>query len=331
VTLRSPLHDALAADGAEFAVRDGWVVATGFGDPAHEQAAASLRGLADRSARGAVAVAGRDAERLLQGLVTNDVSALVPGDACYALVLTPKGRPIADLEITRESNDRFLLLCEPPAHDALAATVRRYRLAARASIEDARERVGAIALLGRWAETPDAGGLARVETPLGPELVGPAEALAPMWTALRAAGGDPVGADAWEIARVAAGVPLLGAELDESVLPAEAGIVERAVSFEKGCFVGQEPVARLRYRGHPNRGLRRLRFDGEPPALPAALELEGRQIGRVTSVAAPAGAPAIGLGYVRREVEDGAGVLARDARGLEIEARVEGLESPAAH
>src|SRR5262249_20617852 len=142
--------------------------------------------------------------------------------------------------------------------------------------------------------------------PLGEELAGPVDAVARRWRELRDAGAAPVGTDALELLRVDAGVPWLGAELDESVFPAEAGVVERAVSFTKGCYLGQETVARMHYRGHPNRRLRQLQFEGDAPAAGAPLRAGAREVGRVTSAAALPDGRVVGLGYVRREVADDA-------------------------
>jgi folate-binding protein YgfZ len=321
--LRSPLHDRLALDGAVFGEREGWLVAQRYAAGVEVEYAAGHAGaVADRSARGAVAVGGRDAARLLQSIVTNDVEALAVGASVYALLLTPKGRPLADMHVLRRATEEFLLLCEPDAHDVVASAVRRYRLASRATVDDARGAVAAVALLG-GSEAPP-GELVALAGPLGPELVGEPAAVAAAWSALRAAGAQPVGAEAFEILRVERGAPRLGAELDEQVLPAEAGVVERAVSFSKGCFIGQEPVARLHYRGHPNRTLRRLVFAGGAPQLPATIEVGGRDVGRVTSAARVPGAAAhaVGLGYVRREVDDGCEVLVREADGGTVAARL---------
>ncbi len=123
-----------------------------------------------------------------------------------------------------------------------------------------------------------------------------------------------------ETLRIEHGIPRFGIDFDGSNLPAEAGVVERAVSFTKGCYVGQEPIVRLAHRGHANRELRRLRLD-ETPELPAAL-LEGeREIGRLTSSASLPGGGAAALGYVRRAVADGAALVAFDARGERLVAR----------
>ncbi len=121
-------------------------------------------------------------------------------------------------------------------------------------------------------------------------MLGAPDDVGALWRELVAAGARPIGADAYEIARVEAGVPRFGAEIDASVLPAETGLVDQAVSFTKGCYVGQEPVARLHYRGHPNRHLRHLvSFDGALPTVPAEIALGDRVVGRLTSVVQPPG------------------------------------------
>ncbi|HEY1479983.1 MAG TPA: hypothetical protein VGF46_08125 [Gaiellales bacterium] len=283
--------------------------------------------VSDRSPRALVGVRGRDAEKLLQSLVSNDVEALPVGETCLAFVLTPKGRPIADLRIWREAPDAFVLEAEPELHDVLALTVRRYRLAARAEIVDDRERLRLITVVGAF---PPPAGVLVSPGAIGSDVLGPVETVRELLAGLEAAGATRVGTAAYEIARIEAGVPRFGNEIDESVLPAETGLVERTISFTKGCYVGQEPVARLHYRGHPNRHLRRLvSLAGPLPDAPSEIVLGERVVGRLTSVAQRSSdAPAIGLGYVRREVEEGATVLIRTADGAPVEARVEAV-SPA--
>jgi tRNA-modifying protein YgfZ len=317
----SPLRSELEAAGAVFSERAGHEIARSFGDLAGEYGA--MHGLSDRSDRAFVGVRGRDAEKLLQSLVSNDVEAVEPGGSCLAFVLTPKGRPVADLRVWREASDAFVLEAEPELQDALAATVRRYRLAARAEIADDRDRLALISVRGPLDATP---GVLVAEGPLGHDVLGTPEAVGGVWRTLVAAGYRPIGSDAFEIARVEAGVPRFGAEIDDSVLPAETGLVEQTVSFTKGCYVGQEPVARLHYRGHPNRHLRHLlSLGGALPSVPAELALADRVVGRLTSVVQPPGdGPAVGLGYVRREVEEGAIV---DVGGV-AQARVAALEHP---
>jgi aminomethyltransferase len=330
VAATTPLADVLTADGALLGERDGWVQALRFGGVDGEwRAAHAGRAVVDRSARGLVRVHGRDAAKLLQGIVTNDVDALEVGQAQPSLLLTPKARMVADLTILRADEDAFVVLCEAAAHDAVFQTLRRYRLASKASIEDARGQLAAIALLGGGRhDTPE--GLWRLPFSLGVELAGPAEAVADAWVRVRQDGASPIGADALELLRIDAGVPRLGAELDETVFPAEAGVVERAVSFTKGCYLGQETVARMHYRGHPNRRLRRLTFEGAAPAAPASLRDGEREVGRVTSAATLPDGRTVGLGYVRREVADdaeldagppGAPVAAHLVAGTVLEAR----------
>src|SRR4051794_9123045 len=145
----TPLADVLTADGALLGERDGWVQALRFdGAESEWRAAHEGRAVADRSARGLVRVHGRDAGKLLQGIVTSDVDALDVGKAQPSLLLTPKGRVVADLTILRVAEDAFVVACEASAHDAVAQTLRRYRLASKASIEDARGQMAAIAFLG---------------------------------------------------------------------------------------------------------------------------------------------------------------------------------------
>ena len=321
----SPLRRELEAGGAVFGERAGHEVALAFGDLEAEYAAArSGSAVADRSARAFVGVRGRDAEKLLQSLVSNDVEAVEPGGTCLAFVLTPKGRPVADLRIWREASDAFVLEAEPELQADVQAIVRRYRLAARAEIADDRDRLASIGVLGGLAPPTS---LLQADGPLGVDVLGRPEDVAELWRTLVAGGARPIGSEAYEIARVEAGVPRFGAEIDASVLPAETGLVDRAVSFSKGCYVGQEPVARLHYRGHANRRLRHLlSFDGAVPSAPAEIAVGDRVVGRLTSVVQPPGdAPAIGLGYVRSEVEDGSIVDVRAASGAPAHARVAAL------
>jgi folate-binding protein YgfZ len=325
----APLRSELEAAGAVFSERSGHEVAVSYGDLAGEYAATQRgRAIADRSARAFVGVRGRDAEKLLQSLVSNDVEAVEPGGSCLAFVLTPKGRPVADLRLWREAPDAFVLEAEPELQDELAATVRRYRLAARAEIADDRDRLALVSVLGPLEPSP---GLLVADGLLGMDALGAPDTVAALWRERVGSGYRPIGSEAFEIARVEAGVPRFGAEIDASVLPAETGLVERTVSFTKGCYVGQEPVARLHYRGHPNRQLRRLlSLEGALPAVPAEIALGDRVVGRLTSAVQPPGdGPAVGLGYVRREVEEGAIVQVRQPAGEPSQARVTALEGPA--
>ena len=248
--------------------------------------------------RAYIGVTGKDAASYLQRMVSNDVEALAPGEACQALLLTAKARLIAPLTVLRRGADDFLLLTEPSLGERVAAELVRFRFAAKCAIAT-EEHVSTIVLGGPPPDgsipTPDYGVPAY-------ELIDAADVPA-----------EPLTDAELERLRILARTPAWGRELDDRVLPAEAGLEEHAISFTKGCYPGQEPVARLHYRGHANRGLRTLRLDGdELPPYDAALELEGKVVGRVTSAVAD-GDGVLALAYVRREVPDDA-VLSHGSR-----------------
>src|SRR6266508_2102935 len=230
--------------------------------------------------RAFVGVAGPDAEDLLQRMVSNDVAALAPGESCEALLLTPKARVIAPMRVLRRGDDDFLLLTEPELGETLRDELLRMRFAAKAQIE--LEEHSSHLLLGEsGAGVPnDDYGVPAVEV-LDQD---PPEGL------------PSLSDEDLERLRVEAGTPRFGNEIDERVLPAEAGLVDRAVSLTKGCFPGQEPIARLHYRGHANRGLRLLEVEGAPEPETEVLHGE-KAVGRVTSSVL-----GLALAYVRREV-----------------------------
>jgi folate-binding protein YgfZ len=239
-----------------------------------------------RRPRAYVRVAGPDAGDFLQRMLSNDVLALEPGGSCEALLLTPKARVIAPLRVLRRAEDDFLLLTEPELGDVLLASLRRMRFAAKAEVEP-EEHVSTIVFGGEGGIPNGDYGEPAVEV-LDEEL-------------------EPTMDDGeLELLRIRAGTPRWGREIDDRVLPAEAGLTERAVSFTKGCYPGQEPVARLHHRGHANRGLRVLELDAaEAPPYDVELLLEGKPVGRVTS-AAPDGERVVAMAYVRREVPEDA-------------------------
>jgi folate-binding protein YgfZ len=234
-------------------------------------------------------------------MVSNDVEALLPGEACQALLLTAKARLIAPLTILRRGDDDFLLLTEASLGDRVAAELLRFRFAAKCSIEP-EEHVSTIVL----GSPPPAGSIPTSDYGI------PAYELIDEPAAKAAA---PLADDELERLRILARTPAWGRELDDRVLPAEAGLEERAISFTKGCYPGQEPVARLHYRGHPNRGLRVLELEGgELPSYDAELSLDGKVVGRITSSVVD-GAGVLALAFVRREVPDDA-VLSHGSRAV---------------
>ena len=215
-------------------------------------------------------------------MVSNDVAALAVGESCEALLLTPKARVIAPLRVWRRGADDFLLLTEPELGDRVRSELLRGRFAAKAEIEP-EEHVSTL-VLGEAGE-----GIANDEYGV------PAAEVLDVEVA-----GERLGEEQLERMRIEAGTPRFGRELDDRVLPAEAGLTERAVSFTKGCYPGQEPIARQHYRGKLNRRLRVLDLEGEEmPAPETELVYDGKPVGRITSVV-----PGLALGYVRTEVPE---------------------------
>jgi folate-binding protein YgfZ len=243
-----------------------------------------------------VGVRGRDAAEYLQRMVSNDVAGLAPGSSCEALLLTAKARVIAPLVVLRRAEDDFLLLTEPELGERVRAELLRSRFAAKATVEPEEHR-STLVLGGDPADGIPT--LAYGEPAV--EVVDAEVA------------GEPVPADELELLRIRARTPAWGREIDDRVMPAEAGLVEGAVSLTKGCYPGQEPIARLHYRGHANRSLRVLEIDSaEPPSYDAEVILDGKTVGRVTS-AVREGDRVIALGYVRREVPDDASLSVEGA------------------
>jgi tRNA-modifying protein YgfZ len=253
-----------------------------------------------RRPRAFVRVSGPQAGEFLQRMVSNDVLALGPGDSCDALLLTPKARIVATLRVLRRSEEDFLLLTEPELGEVVSSQLQRARFAARCEI--APEEHTSLVLLGA-AAAPE-GRLALPTDDYG----------LPGFEVLDSDAPSTIDADALERLRIEAGTPRFGLDLDDRVMPAEAGLVERAVNFSKGCYPGQEPIARLHYRGHANRALRVLRIESaEPPPLDTEIVRDGKTVGRVTSAVRDDDG-VVALGYVRTEVPEDAELSVNGAR-----------------
>jgi tRNA-modifying protein YgfZ len=301
-------------------------------------------GLLDRSERGKLALTGPGAKEFLAGQVTNDTEALSPGNGCYAAFLTPKGKMLGDLRILN-LGDELLIDTERVALQALFDMIRRFKIGYDVQLHKRTVESSLLSLIGpsalevaaRTASAPPAGALElgnsehdnlRVEvggvasvvvrTDAGVDILCDAADRETVREALLKGGALPISEAAAEIVRVEHGRPRYDVDLDDTVIPQEAGLNERAVSFTKGCYVGQETVARLYYKGKPNRHLRGLRLSA--PAEPGAeLRLGERVVGRLTSaVLSPANGP-IGLALVRREAEPGSTVsVGGDGLGGEV-------------
>jgi tRNA-modifying protein YgfZ len=270
-------------------------------------------GLVDRSERAKFVVRGGEAVDFLQGQVSNDVEALRPGTGCYATILNHKGKLRTDLRILR-AGDFLWLDTEAVGHAVLRHMLATYSLGRDVQWEDLTEDHAILSLIGPGAdetaaEPPppeehsftDSGSGIWVRTDLGIDvLCGRARA-----DELRAElGVEEVSPEAAECLRIESGRPRLGIDMDAETMPQEAGINERAVDFEKGCYVGQETVARLHWRGKPNRHLRGLRLS-EPVERRTDVLLGEKVVGRVSSVCVSPRFGPIALALVRREAAPG--------------------------
>jgi folate-binding protein YgfZ len=278
-------------------------------------------GLLDRSSRGRLAVRGPEAAEYLQGQVTNDVESLDPGEGCYAALLDRKGHVQADLRVLRAASEEFLLDTEQEGLEAARRHLETYNIGREAEVRDETAEGALLSLIGPRSaevagvvpgETHDcekadvAGvGCLVITTRDGLDLACGTANRDALLAALLERGGGEISEAAAEIARIEAGVPRFGAEITPATMPAEAHIVDEAVSFTKGCYIGQETVARLHYRGKPNRHLRGLRFDA-PAARGDTLRLGEREVGVVGSACVSPALGPIGLAILRREAEPGA-------------------------
>lgn len=274
-------------------------------------------GLLPPAEDGKLLITGAEAAGLLDGQLSNDIAGLPEGSGCEATLLTPKGRILAPVRVLRRP-DGLLLLTERETLQPVWERLRSGGLGWDAVIHKQTLELERIELLGPHADAVAAAAgftvpgdgaehactVDAVRTYRGLELLVPAAAAGDARARLLAAGAVPADPALAEIVRVEAGRPRWGCELDESTMPEEAAMTERAVSFTKGCYVGQETVARLHWKGRPNRVLRTLE-----PAAPVApgttISGAGRELGAVGSaVVSPSHGP-LALALLRREVEPG--------------------------
>ncbi len=337
--------------GGRFTTLNGAEVVADYGDVAAEYTALrESAALLDLSARGWLCVTGADRARFLHGQVTNDVSGLRPGRGCYAALITAKGKMQSDLNIYCLPEE-LLLDFEPGLTASVSERLEKYIIADDAQITDAAPHYGMLSVQGPKAEAVARGTGLSGEVPAaefgfvvindaalgeiylmnraragtrGLDWFVPASALGAvaerLLAAVESAGGRVCGWQALELARIEAGIPRFGADMDETNLPLEAGLEGRAVNFTKGCYIGQEVMSRVHNLGQVAKALRRLRLAGDLKELPVKgdkLMLSGKEVGHITSAAALPGAKGnVALGYVRKEVNQvGTGLVLRTGSG----------------
>jgi folate-binding protein YgfZ len=285
-------------------------------------------GLLDRSERGKLALTGPGAVEFLNGQVTNELATLVAGDGCYAAFLTHKGKMLGDLRVLAVGGEKggpvteLLLDTERVALQGLFDMIHRFKVGFAVELHKRTLERGLLSLIGpdatrvagaeRLGEEEHSSALADVagiqalvvRTDVGVDLICDADSTERLAAALQERGARTVSEQAAECLRIERGRPRYGVDLDDTVIPQEAGLNDRAVSFTKGCYVGQETVARLHWRGKPNRHLRGLRLTG-PAESGQELRLGERTVGRLaSSTVSPVFGP-IALALVRREAELG--------------------------
>jgi folate-binding protein YgfZ len=290
-------------------------------------------GLADRSDRGMFVVRGGEAADFLQGQVSNDVESLAPGQGCYATILNHKGKLRTDLRVLR-GEDFFWIDTEAIGHAVIRHMLQTYSLGRDVQWEDVGPDHAVLSLIGPRADElvevapgpaehdfVDTGAGLVVRTDLGLDLLcGKARA-----EELRAElDVEPVSEEVAECVRIESGRPRLGFDMDAETMPQEAGINERAVDFEKGCYVGQETVARLHYRGKPNRHLRGLLLSA-PADRRTDILLGDKVVGRVASTCVSPRLGPIALALVRREAAPGETVLVAGHPATVVELPFDGL------
>lgn len=314
--------------------------------------AALQHAAAIRADRGLVVVSGADRATYLQGLLTNDTVALKPGTGCYSAYLTPQGRMISDL-VVHELGDVMLLVLPRPTRETVLAKLDQFIFSEDVQLGDVSDTFIPVDIVGpesaevaaRVLDLPLASlsgmaeqgairasfrGEAVIVRRIGDfgiqafEVLVGRDSITSFEEELRRLGAADLEDDAAEALRVEAGIPRFGSDMDEDTIPLEAGIEDRAISFTKGCYVGQEVIIRVLHRGHGRvaRKLVGLAFDSEAavPAPGATLLADGKEIGRVTSaVFSPSLGRAISLAYVKRDqAAPGTRVATADGAGAQV-------------
>jgi len=352
-----PLHELHHSLGANFTEFNGYEVVNDYGDWLSEYAALhQSAGVLDLSFRSRLCLIGADRARFLHGQVTNDIKKLVTGQGCYAAITTAKGKMESDLNIFCLA-DELLLDFEPALSEKITQRLNKYIVADDVQIIDAAPHYGLLSVQGPkavaviqaldlfpqipaqpMASTKVADGTlgeiylvchARLNSS-GFDLFVPNQSLGAvadkLISAAKESGGRACGWQAFEVARIEAGIPRYGADMDETNIPLECGLEARAITYTKGCYIGQEVINRIHSVGHVNRELRGLKLPDELASLPKRgdkLFYNGKEVGHITSAThSPALKGNIALGYVRREANQTGTILAAQTAEGEVPATV---------
>ncbi|MFQ5961212.1 MAG: aminomethyltransferase family protein [Candidatus Methylomirabilales bacterium] len=346
---RSGLYELHRSLGATFHEERGWELPGRYQDPIQEhRAVRESVGLLDLSFRTVYRVTGTERTRFLNGMLTNDINKLEEGQGCYACLLTPQGKILADLEVyalrdyhlmeldcrwKEQAMDYFnkYIIADDVAFDELAdsvllalqgpeATTTLQRLLPGADLP--RGKHGCVEVM--FNDQPYRVIQSSLTGEEGYKLVIPTERAADVWRVLQEAGATPVGMAALNSLRLEAGIPWFGIDFDEENFPQEAGIEDSGVSFTKGCYIGQEFVIRIAHRGQVNRRTSGLTMQGESIPRPGDRILrENKEVGRITSAAfSPIFGSVIGLGMLRRESQEPGTVVQIESNGEPVPAEV---------
>jgi tRNA-modifying protein YgfZ len=329
----SPLHAWETQLEATFCESNGWVLPSRFAGPLKEyRSACESAAFFDRSYHAKVQITGPDAAAFLHNLCTNEIKGLEPGQGNEAFLTTGQAKIVAHVYIYREIDPAeilsFAMDAGPGMSDAVLKHLDRYLVSERAELRDRTKDLGQVHLAGPAASIimdriadSTLPGLARLHTitaklggvqctvrrndrlaPAGYDLLCKAEEAPAMAKALHGAGAIPAGLEAYETLRVEAGTPVFGVDMDETNLPQEVGRIDTTISFTKGCYIGQETVARIRTYGHVNRSLVGLKLESNTlPPRGTKIHAGDKEVGAVTSsVLSPRLETAIALAYLRR-------------------------------
>lgn len=354
--MKNPLNEAQTALGAVFGMDTPHELPASYGDPAEEhRAVRQAAGLIDRSGRGLLRFVGSDRVEYLNNMLTNDLKALIPGSGCYAAATTEKAKLLADLRITCLTDSLFIDL-EPTVTEKIQKHLDKYIITSDVTIENNSETLCLLLLSGPKSPeiltavfpgvTLPEKECGNIETDLsgrsvliirneitgeiGFDLFVPKEAITGLWNTLiqegKPFGMKPAGLRALESLRIEAGIPVYGVDMDESHFPMEAGIEKRAISYTKGCYMGQETIARTDAHGHMNRRLMGLELtvDQLPirgTAIIGKNEKGEKEIGSITSaIFSPTLKKSIAMGYVHKKfMEVGSTVAIQGKRAVVTE------------